>query len=129
MGRQKCVMSAMLHQLSPQKVLLNAQAIADSGSALMTTDVPSQDVGAFMDLAMKARQQKISTVSLVPPVIYTGNPDFEKVRRIIRVAIDKSEGKPVGGILDAQLSIPTPKAVAKKETRASNQSEDLENSC
>lgn len=129
MGRQKCVMSAMLHQLSPQKVLLNARAIADSGSALMTTDIPPQEVGSFMDLAMKARQQKISTVSLVPPVIYTGNPDFDKVRRIIRVAIDKSEGKPVGGILDAQLSIPTPKVVAKKETRASNQSDDLENSC
>jgi LCP family protein required for cell wall assembly len=129
MGRQKCVMSAMLHQLSPQKVLLNAQAIADSGSALMTTDIPPQQVGSFMDLALKARQQKISTVSLVPPVIYTGNPDFDKVRRLIRIAIDKSDGKAVGGILDAQLSVPTPKAVEKKETRASNQSDDLERSC
>lgn len=129
MGRQKCVMSAMLHQLSPQKVLLNAQAIADSGSALMTTDIPAQQVGTFTDLALKAKQQKISTVSLVPPVIFTGNPDFEKVRRVIRVAIDKAEGRPVGGILDASLSVPTPKEVAKKETRASNQSEDLEKSC
>ena len=129
MGRQKCVMSAMLHQLSPQKVLLNAQDIADSGSALMTTDIPAQQVGTFTDLALKAKQQKISTVSLVPPVIFTGNPDFEKVRRVIRVAIDKAEGRPVGGILDASLSVPTPKEVAKKETRASNQSEDLEKSC
>jgi LCP family protein required for cell wall assembly len=129
MGRQKCVMSAMLHQLSPQKVLFNAQAIADSGSALLTTDIPSQQVGAFTDLALKAKRQKISTVSLVPPVIYTGNPDFKKVRRVIRKAIDKAEGRPVGGILDAELSVPTPKEVEKKETRASNQSDDLEKSC
>lgn len=129
MGRQKCVMSAMLHQLSPQKVLLNAQAIADSGSALMTTDIPSQDVGRFMDLALKARQQKISTVSLMPPVIFTGNPDFAKVRRVIRQAIDKSEGRPVGGILDASLSIPQPEKEQKKDTKSSNQSEDLEKSC
>ena len=129
MGRQKCVMSAMLHQLSPQKVLLNAQGIADSGSALMTTDIPPQLVGTFTDLALRAKQQKISTVSLVPPAIFTGNPDFEKVRRIIRKAIDKAEGRPVGGILDAELEVPTPKEVAKKETRSSNQTDDLEETC
>jgi LCP family protein required for cell wall assembly len=129
MGRQKCVMSAMLHQLSPQKVLFNAQAIAESGTNLVTTDIPARQLGSFMDLALKARAQKISTVSLVPPKIYTGNPDYEKVRRIIRQAIDKADGKPVGGILDAELSVPQPKSEAKKDTKSSNQSEDLAETC
>jgi LCP family protein required for cell wall assembly len=129
MGRQKCVMSAMLHQLSPQKVLFNAQAIAESGTNLVTTDIPAKQLGSFMDLALKAKAQDISTVSLVPPVIYTGSPDYEKVRRIIRKAIDKADGKPVGGILDAELSIPQPKSEAKKDTKSSNQSEDLEETC
>ena len=129
MGRQKCVMSAMLHQMSPQRVLFNAQAIAESGTNLVTTDIPPQQLGSFMDLALKARAQKISTVSLVPPKIYTGNPDYDKVRRIIRQAIDKAEGKPVGGILDAELSIPQPKTEAKKDTKSSNQSEDLDGTC
>ena len=129
MGRQKCVMSAMLHQLSPQKVLFNAQAIAESGTNLVTTDIPAQQLGSFMDLALKAKAQDISTVSLVPPKIYTGNPDYEKVRRIIRQAVDKADGKPVGGILDAELSIPQPKSEAKKDTKSSNESEDLEATC
>lgn len=129
MGRQKCVMSAMLHQLSPQKVLFNAQAIAESGSNLVTTDIPAQQLGSFMDLALKARAQKISTVSLVPPEIYTGNPDYEKVRRIIRKAIDKAEGRPTGGILDAELSVPQVKVEAKKDTKSSNKTEDLEKVC
>ncbi len=129
MGRQKCVMSAMLHQLSPQKVLFNAQAIAESGTNLVTTDIPAKQLGSFMDLALKAKAQDISTVSLVPPVIYTGSPDYEKVRRMIRKAIDKADGKPVGGILDAELSIPQPKSEAKKDTKSSNQSEDLEETC
>src|SRR5690606_14239938 len=34
MGRQKCVMSAMLQQLSPSKVLSNIQAITTSGTAM-----------------------------------------------------------------------------------------------
>jgi hypothetical protein len=129
MGRQKCVMSAMLHQLSPQKVLMNAQALAKSSSALMTTDIPAAQVGSFMDLALKARQQKVATVSLVPPAIYTGNPDYRKVRRLIRQAIDTAEGRPVGGILDATLSIPTIHSEAKKDTKASNQSDDLATAC
>jgi polyisoprenyl-teichoic acid--peptidoglycan teichoic acid transferase len=129
MGRQKCVMSAMLHQMSPQKVLFNAQAIAESGSNLVTTDIPAQQLGSFMDLALKARAQKISTVSLVPPEIYTGNPDYEKVRRIIRKAIDSAEGRPTGGILDAELSIPQVKSEAKKDTKSSNKTEDLEEVC
>jgi LCP family protein required for cell wall assembly len=129
MGRQKCVMSAMLHQLSPQKVLFNAQAIAESGTNLVTTDIPAQQLGSFMDLALKARAQKISTVSLVPPEIYTGNPDYEKVRRIIRKAIDSAEGRPTGGILDAELSVPQVKSEAKKDTKSSNKTEDLEKVC
>lgn len=129
MGRQKCVMSAMLHQLSPRKVLMNAQAIANSSSALMTTDIPAAQLGSFMDLALKARQQKVSTVSLVPPLVFTGNPDYENIQRIIRNALDSSEGRPVGGILDAQLTLPVIREQAKKDTKASNQSEDLERSC
>lgn len=129
MGRQKCVMSAMLHQMSPQKVLMNAQAIAKSSSALMTTDIPAAQLGSFMDLALKARRQKVSTVSLVPPAIFTGNPDYEKVQRMIRNALDEAEGRPVGGILDAQLSMPVIQQEAKKDTKASNQSDDLERAC
>ena len=41
MGRQKCVMNAMLQQLSPQKVLLNVGKIADSGKALLTHRHPA----------------------------------------------------------------------------------------
>lgn len=129
MGRQKCVMSAMLHQLSPQKVLFNAQAIAESGSNLVTTDIPPQQLGSFMDLALKAKAQKISTVSLVPPAIFTGNPDYDKVRRMIRKAIDEAEGRPTGGILDAELSVPQIKTEAKKDTKSSNKTEDLEKVC
>lgn len=129
MGRQKCVMSAMLHQLSPEKVLLNAQAIAKSSSALMTTDIPAAQLGSFMDLALKARRQKVSTLSLVPPVVFTGNPDYDKIQRLVRNALDEAEGRPVGGILDAQLAMPIIREEVKKDTKASNQSEDLERTC
>lgn len=132
MGRQKCVMSDMLHQLSPKKVLFNVEKIADSSEALLTTSIPQKDLPTFMDLAIKAKSQKISTVSLVPPAIYTGSPDFGKVRRIIGTAIGKAEGKSTtnGGVLDASLPKVDPNAVDdNSDPRKSNTTDDLESTC
>ena len=129
MGRQKCVMNAMLQQLSPQTVLLNVEKIAESSKSLLTTDIPAKQLGTFMDLALKARTQKVSTVSLVPPVIFTGNPDFDKVRRLVDKAIAKAEGNAAStGILDAKLKLPDT-AVEKKDPRKANQTEDLDALC
>ncbi len=133
MGRQKCVMSAMLHQLSPKSVLFNAQEIAESSAEMLSTDIPRQDLARFMDLAIKAKGQKISSVSLVPPVIYTGNPDFPKVRKMIATAIDKAEGrstgeKPTSGLSHAKLSVPDV-ATSGKDPKKANQSDDLAASC
>lgn len=132
MGRQKCVMSAMLQQLSPQKVLLNVEQIAESSKNLLSTDIPAEELGVFMDLALKARSEKLSTVSLVPPEVYTGNPDYDKVRRIIEQAIDKSDGKKpeTGGIMVAELKqVKAPVPEDDVDPREANDSDDLEKVC
>lgn len=119
----------MLHQLSPKKVLFNVEKIADSSKALLTTNIPASDLDVFMDLALKAKSQKVSTVSLVPPVIYTGSPDFDKVHRMIDKAIAKAEGRSTnpGGIIDARLSLP--KLDDTADPRQANQSDDLDSAC
>lgn len=91
MGRQKCLMAAMLAQLSPQKVLLNATKIAKSGKELLSTNIPAKELGQFADLALKSRGEKIATVSLVPPKVDTIHPNFPVIRQMIQTAIDKSE--------------------------------------
>jgi LCP family protein required for cell wall assembly len=93
MARQKCVMNAMLHQLSPKTVLLNFEKIADASQALITTDLPQSEVDRFMELALKARNHPVRTVSFVPPMISTGNPDIDKIHAEVKKAIDGSEGK------------------------------------
>ena len=130
MGRQKCVMNAMLRQLSPQTVLLNVQKIADSGKALLHTSIPQQDLDLFMNLALKAKTQKVSTVSLVPPLIYTGSPDFDKVRTVVDEAIAKAEGKSTTkvGLTQARLSIPKTDGDSR-DPRKANQSADLDAAC
>ena len=93
MARQKCVMSAMLAQISPQKVITNFEDIAKAGSAMVSTSIPASEFGRFASLALKAKDQKIASVSLVPPAIVTAHPDIARVRQMITTAIDRAEGK------------------------------------
>ena len=96
MARQKCVMGAMLQQVSPQVALSNFEEIAGASSAMVSTDIPRGEVDRFVDLALKARSQKIATLSLVPPMINTANPDIELVHQKVAAAIARAEGqKPV----------------------------------
>jgi len=48
MARQKCVMNAMLHQVSPQTVLTHFEQIAKASSQMISTDIPASEVDRFM---------------------------------------------------------------------------------
>lgn len=102
MARQKCVMGAMLQQVSPQVALRNFEKIASASSAMVSTDVPRSEVDRFVDLALKAKSQKIATLSLVPPMINTAHPDIALVQEKVAAAIAKAEGqKPAPATVEA----------------------------
>src|SRR5690242_5302379 len=91
MARQKCVMNAMLHQISPQTVLTKFEKIAHASSEMISTDIPASEVDTFMGLALKAKSQPIATLSLVPPLVNTADPDIGLIRHKVQSAIDASE--------------------------------------
>jgi LCP family protein required for cell wall assembly len=93
MARQKCVMNAMLQQISPQDALKNFSKIAAASSEMISTNVPQSEVDRFLDLAIKAKSQKIGTVSLVPPKVVTADPDIDLVHAMVAEAIDRAEGQ------------------------------------
>jgi LCP family protein required for cell wall assembly len=92
MARQKCVMAAMLDQLDPAVVLKNFQKIARAGSAMLSTSIPASEVDRFIALALKAKGQKVSTLSVVPPVFDTYQPDIRLIRKKVAEAIATAEG-------------------------------------
>ncbi len=96
MARQKCVMNAMLQQLSPRTVVTKFESIAAASTELVTTDLPASELGRFAELAMKARSKPVASVSFVPPAIATGNPDIAKIQSMVQDAIDRSEAKDDG---------------------------------
>src|SRR4051794_34220382 len=93
MARQKCIMGAMLDQLDPTVVLRNFQKIAKASSALLTTSIPASEVDKFIGLALKAKSQKIATLSIVPPMFDTYQPNTSLIHQKVAEAIDTAEGK------------------------------------
>ena len=132
MARQKCVMNAMLHQLSPQTVLTNFEKIATASSEMVSTDIPASEVDTFMELAMKAKGQPVATLSLVPPLVNTGDPDIGLIQRKVKQAIAKSEHPGAGahhhkpkdgtGVTGGSIG-------SLKDGYAANDSSDLAASC
>jgi LCP family protein required for cell wall assembly len=133
MARQKCVMNAMLHQISPQVALRNFQKIAEASTEMISTSIPASEVGRFIELALKARDQKVSTLSLVPPMINTGDPDIALVRSKVIEALERSrDGAPAD---DTKKRKRQPQSVTGgsvgnlSQGYAANQSEDLGSAC
>jgi LCP family protein required for cell wall assembly len=96
MARQKCVMNAMLHQLDAKTVLTNFGDIAKAGKQIISTSIPAGEVDTFITLSLKARSLPVSSVSLVPPKINTGDPDFDLIRSMVSDAIAAAEAKDDG---------------------------------
>jgi polyisoprenyl-teichoic acid--peptidoglycan teichoic acid transferase len=107
MARQKCVMNAMLHQLSPQTVLTHFEDIAHASSEMVSTDIPASEVDRFMSLALQAKGQPVSTLSLVPPMINTAEPKIGLIHRKVAQAIATSERPAVHGKHHHQKHRPT----------------------
>jgi hypothetical protein len=139
MARQKCVMNAMLQQLSPQKVVLKFEKIAKASEELISTDVPLSEVDRFIDLALKARSQPVRTVSFVPPMINTSHPDIDTIKGAVEQALHPKAKSKSGGT-SAKGGSGTAKQPASQGTTggaigslhsgyAANQAEDLGSAC
>ncbi|HWI42786.1 MAG TPA: LCP family protein [Nocardioides sp.] len=113
MARQKCVMTALLSQVSPKQALTHFQEIAQASSAMIETDIPGGALNDFAELAMRARSQKIASVSLVPPRINTAHPDIAEIRSMVSAAIDRAEGDAPKARRAAKSAVKA-KATAKK---------------
>ena len=85
-------MGAMLQQISPQTAVTNFARIAAASSAMVSTNIPAGEFDSFAQLALRARGQKVSTLSLVPPLVDTANPDIKDIKARVAAAIDRAEG-------------------------------------
>ncbi|KQN45454.1 LCP family protein [Frigoribacterium sp. Leaf44] len=86
MARQREVQQALLSQFQPATVLSKFQAIASAGVQTVDTDIPQGALAAFVDLAVKAKSQQITSLELVPPTYDNVYPDYDAMRAAVAQA-------------------------------------------
>lgn len=117
MARQKCVINAMVKQLNPSTVLSNFNDIAKASEDVVATNIPSDQLGVALDLALKGRSLPMSSVNFTPPLIKPVKPDFAKIRSIVK---DKIEASKALDYPDEASTSPTPSGTPDASPSASS---------
>lgn len=85
MKRQRELQEAILAQFTPQTVLTRFNEVAAAGTALISTDLPSDKLPEFFDLMLKAKEQPVTTIELTPDSgVDEHQPDYAYIHDLIR---------------------------------------------
>ncbi|WP_245966637.1 LCP family protein [Sphaerisporangium album] len=106
MGRQRCVLDALLHQADPATVLLRFNQLARATKGMFRTDIPRPMLSHLVPLALKVRDARVAGVQFVPPLIHTGDPDWTLIRKLAAKAVRDSARR------SAPTDSPAPQAAA-----------------
>jgi LCP family protein required for cell wall assembly len=95
MARQRCLIGAVAKQVSPASMLTHFQKLAATAKQLVSTDLPQALLQPMVDLADKIRgRTDIRSVQFVPPLVNTGDPDFDLIRAKVRQALATTTARP-----------------------------------
>ncbi|MDX6298769.1 MAG: polyisoprenyl-teichoic acid--peptidoglycan teichoic acid transferase [Nocardioidaceae bacterium] len=91
MQNQRCVIDAVIHQMSPTNVLLRYQQIAAAGTKIARTDIPQELLPALVDLGLKVKDAKLSSVVFQPNAHFNPvDPNFTYMRSVVQNALHPS---------------------------------------
>jgi len=87
--RQRCTIHALVSSANPQTLVTSYQQIAKAGKQLLRTDIPQDILAAFIQLALKVKNAKVTNIDLDKNKNFpTGkNPDYTAMQEIIQKAI------------------------------------------
>ncbi|MGR6920916.1 LCP family glycopolymer transferase [[Actinomadura] parvosata] len=90
MSRQRCVIGAFAQQATPAVILARFEKIAGAAKRLAQTNIPRSLVQPLVELAVKVKDARITSLQFVPPEFYSGRPDWAKIRTATKKALNDS---------------------------------------
>ncbi|GAA1946003.1 LCP family protein [Microbacterium deminutum] len=85
MKRQRILQEAILAQFTPQHVLTRFQDVAAAGADIVQTDLPQSLIPFLADLALKAKQNPVSTIELTPEGgVDEYRPDYAYIKQLVQ---------------------------------------------
>lgn len=103
-SRQQCVQQAMIAQLDPATLLTRFQEIAAAGTQIVETDILQDQLGSFVDLALKAQDHEVRRMTIGPPDFgapednFVTYPEFDLIHQRVQDMLSQdSEGPAEAG--------------------------------
>ncbi len=94
MGRQRCVLEAMLEEADPVTMALHIGQLANAVTTYITTDIPIDQLPNLVKLMPKIDSSKIVSVRFIPPDYIAGYrpdrysiPDIDKIQAAVNTVI------------------------------------------
>ncbi|MEV7660365.1 LCP family protein [Paenarthrobacter sp. NPDC089316] len=92
-ARQQCVQQAMLKQLDPATLLTKFEDIANAGTKVVDSNISSNQLGSFVDLALKSKNQPVKRLTIGPPdfdAAFSTVPDFDLIHSKVQEVLGSS---------------------------------------
>ncbi|MCP1413059.1 LCP family protein required for cell wall assembly [Paenarthrobacter sp. A20] len=92
-ARQQCVQQAMLKQLDPATLLTKFEDIANAGTKVVDSNISSNQLGSFVDLALKSKNQPVKRLTIGPPdfdTSFSTVPDFDLIHSKVQEVLASS---------------------------------------
>ena len=103
MRRQRCVAGALMQQADPVGLLQSYPQLAKVVKNNVSIDIPRDELSAWVDLALRIQKGgSIRSLPLTADVVRPGNPDFAKIRALVK------KGLQAAGPAPSTSASPTP---------------------
>ena len=109
MSRQRCVVQAVVGQVSATAMLAKYAEIARIARENVYTDIPAANLAAFVELVERIQKSgKFVSVGIDPSHgINPAHPDYAQIRALVRKAITPPKPKPTGAGEPSTTETPT----------------------
>ena len=88
MRRQRCVAGALIEQADPVSLLRRYPELAKVIKNNVSIDVPASELPAWVELVLRIQKgDSIRSLPLTSKVVQPGNPDFAKIRSLVKKAL------------------------------------------
>jgi LCP family protein required for cell wall assembly len=88
MLRQRCLLAAVAHGISPADLATNYLALASAVEDAFRSDIPRDRLGELVGVFAKMDVDQVRGLALIPPVVQSAHPNIAKVRALVSAALD-----------------------------------------
>jgi LCP family protein required for cell wall assembly len=88
MRRQRCLVGKILDQVNPVSMLQKYPALAQVAKNNITTNIPADDLPAWMELVRRIQGASIRSLAFTIQNINPGHPNFTLIRSMVHDALD-----------------------------------------